>query len=127
MSGIHRNKSRESKVSDFDVEVLVKKDVGSFDVTVDDGRLDGVEIGESSGGLNGDVEADRPGKRGAVVEVTVEVVGDGAVGNELVDEEEFTAVAGGGAVKRDEVLVAETGEDGNFVHELLGSFVVVPV
>lgn len=57
----------------------------------------------------------------------MDVVGDGAIWDEFVGEEEFTAVAGGAAIESDEILMAEEGEDLDFVHELLQPSVVVLV
>lgn len=60
MRFIHRKQSRESKIRNLDIEVLVEKDVVGFNITVDD--LGGVEILQGRGSFNSDFEPNRPRK-----------------------------------------------------------------
>jgi len=59
--------------------------------------------------------------------VAVQVVGDGAVLDELVDQEELAALLGRAAVEHDQVRVAQPCQDGRLVHELLHAPVAVVV
>ena len=117
----------EAEVGDLDVEVGVEEDVGGLDVAVHDGGLDGVEVGERRGGLDGDAEAERPRQRALRGAVPVQVVGDRAVGDELVHQEELAARAGRAAVEHDQVRVAQPGQDARLVLELLHAPVAVVV
>lgn len=105
-----REQPGEAEVADFDPHVPLDEDVRRGDVAVDDGRLEAeMEVLEGSGSLDGDVEADGPGEDlGLAVGAmgAVQVVGEGAVGDVVVDEEEAAGVAAV-AVEADEVRVAE--------------------
>ncbi|GER35597.1 ketoisovalerate oxidoreductase subunit VorA [Striga asiatica] len=116
MCDVGREETGEAEIGHFHVEIRVEEDVVGFHVAVDDVGF--VEVVEGLGRLDSDVEADgqRDGSRGTVA---VEVVGDCAVGDELVDEEELAAAVGGAAVEGDEVFVAEACQDLDLVHELL--------
>jgi hypothetical protein len=127
MRDVDGEEAGEAKVGDLDVEVGVDEDVGGLDVAVHDGRLDGVEVGESGSGLDGDVEAERPRERALRGAVAMQVIGHRAVGNELVDQEQLAAAAGRAPVEHDQVRVPKPGQDGCLVHELLHSPVAVVV
>uniref|UniRef100_A0A0D9V4B8 Serine aminopeptidase S33 domain-containing protein n=1 Tax=Leersia perrieri TaxID=77586 RepID=A0A0D9V4B8_9ORYZ len=117
----------EAEVGDLDVEVGVEEDVGCLDVAVYDGRLDGVEVGERGGGFHGDAEAERPREGALLRAVAVQVVGDRAVGHELVHQEQLPAVAGRAPVEHHQVRVPQPRQDRRLVHELLHSPVAVVV
>lgn len=74
--GERREGDGETEVGETRVEGGVKKDVGGFDVTVDDRRGEGVEEGEGEGGEEGEVETAAPWRRRRrVVEKVVERTG----------------------------------------------------
>jgi hypothetical protein len=117
----------EAKVSDLDVEVGVEEDVGGLDVAVHDGWLDGVEVRERGGRLDGDVEAERPRERALLRAVAVQVVGHRAVGHELVHQEQLPALARRAPVEHHQVRVPQPRQDRRLVHELLHPPVAVVV
>ncbi|KAB8083018.1 hypothetical protein EE612_005090, partial [Oryza sativa] len=117
----------EAKVGDLDVEVGVEEDVGGLDVAVHDGWLDGVEVRERGGRLDGDVEAERPRERALLRAVAVQVVGHRAVGHELVHQEQLPALARRAPVEHHQVRVPQPRQDRRLVHELLHPPVAVVV
>lgn len=120
MCSIGGKKAGEAKISNLRVEIVVDQDVVGFDVAVDD--VDGVEVGEGGCSVDGGRETEGEGE-GFGADGVVEVVGQGPVGDELVDEEEVGGVGGRGSVEGHEVRVADSGEDSDFIHELLDAFV----
>ena len=109
----------EAEVGDLDVEVGVEEDVGGLDVAVHDGGLHGVQVRERRGRLDGDAQAERPRQRALRRAVPVQVVRHRAVGHELIHQQQLAAAAGRAPVEQDEVRVAQAGEDGRLVEELL--------
>lgn len=107
------------------MESAVEQNVVRFDIAMYDLWFDGMEVGERVRGLDGNGQTDRPGKNPLARSAPVKVVSDGAIGHELVHEEQLTAAVGGAAVEAYQVLVAEAGEDGDLIHELLEPSVVV--
>ena len=106
MGGISREKTREAKVSDFHIEIVVREYVVSLYVSVND--VDEMQVGESRCSVNGHAEAKGEGEGSWDV---------------LVHKEEMWRVRGCGAVESDKVWVAEAGEDLDFIHELLDTLV----
>ncbi|BAS95213.1 Os05g0550900, partial [Oryza sativa Japonica Group] len=117
--GVTREEAGEAEVGDLHVEVGVEEDVVGLDVAVHDGRrLDGVEVRQRGGGLDGDVEAERPCQGALRRAVAVQVVRDGAVGHELVHQQQLPAAAGRAPVEQHEVRVAQPRQYRRLVHEL---------
>jgi hypothetical protein len=116
---VEREEAGQPEVGDLDVEVGVEEDVAGLHIAVHDGRLDGVQVGQRGGRLDGDAEAERPRERALRRAVAVQVVRHRAVGHVLVHQKELAAAAGGAAVEQDQVRVAQAGEDGRLVQELL--------
>uniref|UniRef100_A0A8R7UPZ5 Uncharacterized protein n=1 Tax=Triticum urartu TaxID=4572 RepID=A0A8R7UPZ5_TRIUA len=120
-----RQEPRQPEVAEPGAHVRLHEDVGGGDVAVDHVRLDReVEVLERRRDLGRHGEPGPPGERrrrcgrGAAAPA-VEVVREGAVGDEVVDEEQRARV-GAEAVEADEVRVAERGEDEHLVAEGLG-------
>ena len=109
------------------MEIGIKEDVGGLDVSVDYWRFSGMEVGKSSSGFLGNTEAKSPIELEAGGEMAMEMVGNGSIGDKLVDEEELAAMAGGAAIEADEVGVAETIKDIYLIPELLHSLIIVLV
>ena len=59
--------------------------INSLDISVDDGRFEGVQVDQPPGGSHGNVTPLLPGERLRAL-LALEAVGDAAVGHELVDE-----------------------------------------
>ncbi|PKA61459.1 hypothetical protein AXF42_Ash014376 [Apostasia shenzhenica] len=103
------------------MELGVQEDVSGLHIAVDDGRIDGVEVREGGGRLDGDGKAEGPGEEAFAGAGAVEMVVDGAVRHEFVDEEEISAYWGCAAVEGYQIYVAEPRKDLDLVDELLGS------
>jgi hypothetical protein len=113
-----REEAREAEVAEAGAHVGLHEDVRRGDVAVHDGGLDAeVEVLKRRRDLGRHGEAGPPGdRRGRARGPAVEVVREGAVGDEVVDEEEGAGV-GAESVEADEVRVAERGEDEHLVAE----------
>lgn len=108
----------EAEVGELGGEGVVEENVGGFDVAVDDGGVEGVEVVDGTCDVEDDVEAVLPGGEvgGSVAEEGVVEV---AVGHELVDEEEAAAFGvGGEADGGDHQGGAEAGGQEELVVEL---------
>ncbi|KAB8118069.1 hypothetical protein EE612_060701 [Oryza sativa] len=77
----------EAEVGEPGAEVAVEEDVAGLDVAVEDGRPLGVQVGDRRRRLRRDAEPRAPWEP-----PTGEVVGERAVGDELVDEDLLAAV-----------------------------------
>lgn len=109
------------------MKIIIEQDVVGFDITVDDLRLDSMKVGKGIGCFDGNGHPDGPRECSVGCKAPMEVVRQGAIGNELIHKEELTAVSGCAAIKVDEVLVVKARENLDFIHELLNPLIVVLV
>ncbi|BAS70274.1 Os01g0136850, partial [Oryza sativa Japonica Group] len=127
--GVRREQPGEAEVGHLHVEPFVEEDVVRLHVAVHHLRLHRVEVLQRAGRLDGDAEPRRPVEGGRPRRrAAVQVVGERAVGDELVDEEQVAAVGlRRAAEERDEVWVAQPRQDAHLVLELLHALVAVLV
>lgn len=59
--------------------------------------------------------------------ITMEMIGNGAIRNKLINKDKFAATARSATIERDQIFVAQAGQDFDFVHELFEASVVVLV
>ncbi|KAL7178653.1 hypothetical protein ACSBR1_042074 [Camellia fascicularis] len=115
MGHISWEKTRKSKISNFNAKAIVEQDVVSFDVAVNDVRS--MEVSQRASGFECNVHSCSPREGTGFCEVAMEVISDSAIGDVFIDEEELAAVAGAAAVERDEVWVAEADDENNSHHK----------
>ncbi|PON59907.1 hypothetical protein PanWU01x14_156260, partial [Parasponia andersonii] len=114
---------REPEVGDLGVELLVEQDVARLHVAVvDGGHGSRVEVGEALGGLVRDAEAADPADGLELLgAVAVEVVEEGAVGDELGDEEGLVELDAA-AQEAHQAAVVHLAEDPDLVQDLVNPF-----
>ncbi|KAL7178670.1 hypothetical protein ACSBR1_042090 [Camellia fascicularis] len=93
IGGVSWEKARNSKISNFNAKAAIEHDVVSFDIVVNDVRS--MKVSQRASDFKCNAHSCNPRKGARFSAVIVEVIGDSAIGDVFIDEEEIVAVAGG--------------------------------
>lgn len=113
MRSLRRKKARQSKISDFDVEIVVNENVGGFNITVDGFRS--MEKSQRTCCLYGNLQPCNPWKLTWSCLDAVKMIGDRTVRYKLINQQEFTRSSRGASVKGDKMWVVQTSKDLDFI------------